>query len=238
MSRASRSIAGRRASKVGPRSDGTSTSPGRFAPGGIRAADRALRTSVTSARSRSTAASSTGSRRDAQAAVSGQSATISSSGSSAACGLAAQIASVRNGRNGWRSRSRVSSASTRVHQVASRSSAGKPLVGQPDLGQLEAPVAELAPGRLVQLARSRRPARTRPSPRRRSPRWPRSGTAASDRPVRVGPGPALGGRRRPGSMPAGRPSTKRAAFHSLLPKLRAFSSLSRLSLWSLPGVMP
>ena len=34
------------------------------------------------------------------------------------------------------------------------------------------------------------------------------------------------------------PSTKRAAFQSLLAKLRAFSSFSALNFWSFPGAAP
>ena len=42
-----------------------------------------------------------------------------------------------------------------------------------------------------------------------------------------------------GRSPAGRaPTTKRVAFHSLLAKLRAFSSLAAPKRWSCPGVAP
>ena len=44
----------------------------------------------------------------------------------------------------------MSSTSTSVHHVASRTSAGERVVGEPDLGQLDAPVAELVPDRVVQ----------------------------------------------------------------------------------------
>ena len=43
----------------------------------------------------------------------------------------------------------MSRTSTSVHQVASRASGAVLLVGQPDLGELEAPVAVLVPDRLV-----------------------------------------------------------------------------------------
>ena len=88
-------MAGASASNVATRSAGTRRSPGRRPPGGIRAVDRALRISVTSSRTWSTAASVAGSRTAAQLAGTGQPATISSSGSSASWGVAAQIASVR-----------------------------------------------------------------------------------------------------------------------------------------------
>ena len=74
------------------------------------------------------------------------------SGSPAACGSSAQIASVTNGITGWSRRRYVSSASTSVHQVASRVGGRQRLVGQADLGQLQRPVAVLAPDRLVQDA--------------------------------------------------------------------------------------
>ncbi len=42
-----------------------------------------------------------------------------------------------------------------------------------------------------------------------------------------------------GAIVEGRaPSTKRAAFHSLFAKLRAFSSFSALNFWSFPGAAP
>ena len=81
----------------------------------------------------------------------GQRATISSGGSSTRDAAATpQSASVTNGMTGCSSRRYVSSASTRVHQVASRSAAGSDVVGEADLRELEAPVAELAPDRVVQ----------------------------------------------------------------------------------------
>ena len=136
---------------------------------------------------------------------------------------------------GWSSRRYVSSASTSVHQVASRSASGQVSIRQADLGELEAPVAVLVPDRLVEEPRHlaegvvghRRGPRRRPSP-------PRA-TGASDR---AGPRCARSGSRRsaPAGIVAGRaPRTKRAAFHSLLAKLRAFSSLAAPNCWSLPG---
>ena len=110
----------------------------------------------------------------------------------------------------------MSSASTSVHHVASRSAADRRCVAEPDLGQLEAPVAELAPDGVVQEPRRPHRTRIRPWPRRRRRPLRRRGTGASARPVRGGRGPARGVARRRGSTPAGRPSTKRAAFQSLL----------------------
>ena len=115
---------------------------------------------------------------------------------------------------------------------------GAALVGEADLGQLEAPVAELAPDRLVQ-----------------EPRHLAEGVPG-DRLVDGGGGrggarqePALGGaevrrsraggaRRRRRSSAGRAPTTKRVAFHSLLAKFRACSSLASPKRWSLPGVAP
>ena len=113
------------------------------------------------------------------------------------------------------------------------------LVGQPDLGELQAPVAELVPDRVVQQ---------RGSPRRRRSRPWRASTAATvaaarDRIQRsAGPRwrgvgqPALGAVGR--STPGRAPTTKRVAFQSLLAKFRAFSSLAAPNRWSWPGAAP
>ena len=82
----------------------------------------------------------------------GQRATISSSGSVARCGMAAHSASVTNGMTGWSRRRYVSSTSTSVHQVASRAAGSSDSSAEPDLGELEAPVAELVPDGVVQDA--------------------------------------------------------------------------------------
>ena len=106
---------------------------------------------------------------------------MSSSGSDARCGRVAQSASVTKGITGWSSRRYVSSTSTSVHHVASRVGASRVVIRQPDLGELQPPVAVLAPDRLVQDAGqlAERVARRRP---RRPPRsWPRRATAASAR---------------------------------------------------------
>ena len=150
---------------------------------------------------------------------------------------AAQIASVTNGMTGWSSRRYVSSTSTSAHQVASRSAASSDVVGEADLGELEAPVAVLAPDRVVQdprglaegvAANAASTAAIVAEARERSQRsaGPRRAGSGTWRALAAG-------------IDAGRaPRTKRAAFQSLLAKLRAFSSLSGASRRSLPGAAP
>ena len=157
----------------------------------------------------------------------GQRATMRSSGSLARCGSASQSASVTNGITGCSSRRYVSSTSTSVHQVASRTSSRQRVVGQPDLGELEAPVAVLVPDRLVdepghltegvaghrfvdRLGR-RRGAREQPALGRSEVARGRAAVARASAGI-------AGGRA---------PTTNRVAFQSLFAKLRACSSLRR-----------
>ena len=118
--RARRAMAGRNASKVGPSRCGIQTWSGSQAAASTFASARALRTP----RMSSTIAPTSASVARSRSPTPGQRAMISSSGSEARCGIDAQSASVTNGMTGWSSRRYVSSASTRVHHVASRSAAG------------------------------------------------------------------------------------------------------------------
>ena len=221
--RASRSTAGRSASKVAPSADGTWTRASSIGPAGTFAVARALRISVMSATTAPTSASASRSRSSAP----GQRATISSSGSVARCGMAAHRASVTNGMTGWSSRRYVSSTSTSVHHVASRaagssdSSASRTLASSSPQSQYSFQIASyrtrvISPKPYSATASSTAAvvAAARDSSQRSAgPRWPASGSRRS----------ASAG------IEAGRaPTTNRVAFQSLLAKLRALSSLAGL----------
>ena len=156
-------------------------------------------------------------------------------GSDARCGSAAQSASVTNGITGWSSRRYVSSDLDERPPRRLAVLAGSAVVGQADLGELEAPVAELVPDRLVDEPGHLAEGVRRPSPRRPPRPSPRRATAASARPGRGGGRRAGAARRRRGSMAGRAPTTYRVAFQSLFAKFRAFSSLAVPKRWSLPG---
>ena len=129
----------------------------------------------------------------------------------------------------------MSSASTSVHQVASRVGSASDGVGQADLGQLQAPVAVLAPDRLVEEAghlAERVVGHGRVDGRRRR-RGARQRSSA-----RPGPRCAASGRRR--SAPAGivgGPCAEHEARRvpELVGEVAGVLELGGPKRWSLPG---
>ena len=157
-----------------------------------------------------------------------------------ACGMR------RPDRLGHERHDRVEQAQVAVEGIDQRPPRRGPLLGrtprdrcEPDLGELDPPVAELGPDPVVQgpgdlaelvlgdravdaLGRRARPgtgSSARPGPRSASAGAPRGGIAARS--------------------PAGRaPRTNRAAFQSLFAKFRASSSFCGPNRWSWPAVAP
>ena len=95
---------------------------------------------------------------------------------------AAHSASVTNGMTGWSSRRYVSRTSTSVHQVASRASGARSLVGQVGPWPARGPSRSTRSRSRRTGAGSPRRTRSRPSPRRRPRPSPRPATEASARP--------------------------------------------------------
>ena len=155
----------------------------------------------------------------------------------ARCGIASHSVSVMNGMTGWSRRRYASRASTSVHQVASRSAAGSDSSARRTLAssrpqsqysfQIASYSSRVTSPKLksaIALSTAAVVAATRDSSHwSAGPRWPASGSRRSAS----------------SAIDAGRaPITKRVAFHSLLAKLRAFSTFAVPNRWSWPGVVP
>ena len=168
----------------------------------------------------------------------GQRAWISSAGSVARCGSAPQIASVTNGINGC-SRRRYVSSTRRAPTTWPRVGLRQARVGEADLGELDDPNRSTrSRSRRTGGARPRR-TRSRPWPRRRSATvGAKRATGSSARPGRGAPASGSPRSASGGDVRGRAPSTNRAAFQSLLAKLRASSSRRAASRRSLPGAVP
>ena len=215
--RASRSTAGRSDSNAPPSVGGHGEPHGQPVAGSTCASARALRTARTNSTSAPTSASAAASRcpGDRPAGDDQQVRIVRSVGQGAPELL-------RHERH-----DRVEQAQVRVQRLDERPPrrlarlGGQRVVGQPDLRELEAPVAELRPdavvqrpGDLAELVVGDRPVHL--GGRRRRPRQdPALGRAEQRAAIRCNARRAV-----PGSTPGRAPSTNRVAFQSLLAKFR------------------